>query len=453
MAQQGLILEHCTQSERIVHFPGACWRCLIAEKPADVARSRGAQSVVVDRQDLQGQEIVSPQTSQTDVDLDRIVVALRAVLPARAGMMGLHEPTFAGREWDYVKECLDTGWVSTAGKFVDRFEVQLAEFTQVRRAVGCVCGTAALHAALVLLGVGRDDEVLVPGLTFVATANAVAYCGAVPHFVDSDAGSLGVDPVRLGAYLADIAEVQDGACRNRRTGRRLAAFVPVHVFGHPVDLDPLVDLARRYRIPMIEDATESLGSTYKGKPVGSWGQMAVLSFNGNKIITTGGGGAILTNDEELGRAAKHLTTTAKLPHRWEFVHDRVGYNYRLPNINAALGCAQLEQLPGFIERKRALAQRYHHALAGIPGVQVITEPAFARSNYWLNGLLLDRAAVDAHDARNRLLELTHAAGMGTRPAWTLMHKLPMYLDCPRMDLRVAEDLEARLINLPSSVTL
>jgi perosamine synthetase len=394
-----------------------------------------------------------PADSSRALDLDRIMAALRAVLPERTEMMGLHEPTFAGREWEYVKECIDTGWVSTAGKFVDRFEAQLAEFTEVKRAVGCVSGTAALHAALELTGVKRDDEVLIPTLTFVATANAVAYCGAVPHFVDSEESTLGVDPARLGAYLAEIAEVKQGACWNRRTGRRISALVPVHVFGHPVDLDPLVEVAARFAIPLIEDATESLGSTYKGKPVGGRGRMAVLSFNGNKIITTGGGGAILTNDEELGRAAKHLTTTAKLPHRWEFVHDRVGYNYRLPNINAALGCAQLEQLPGFIERKRALAQRYHDAFAGVPGVQVIREPSFARSNYWLNGLLLDRAAVDAQDARTQLLERTHAARLGTRPAWTLMHKLPMFVECPRMDLRVAADLEARLINLPSSVTL
>jgi perosamine synthetase len=393
---------------------------------------------------------VSVAGEEAPLDLGAVLAALQAVLPARTQKMGLHEPTFAGREWEYVKECLDTGWVSSVGKFVDRFEAQLAETSGVKRAVACVNGTAALHAALELVGVERDDEVLMPTLTFVATANAVAYCGAVPHLVDSEERTLGVDPVRLGEHLTETAEVTGAGCRNRKTGRRIRALVPVHVFGHPVDLDPLLEVAARFRVPMIEDATESLGSTYKGRPAGGFGRLGVLSFNGNKIITTGGGGAILTDDEALGRAAKHLTTTAKLPHAWDFVHDRVGYNYRLPNLNAALGCAQLEQLPGFVERKRALAERYRSALAGISGVRFFTEPSFARSNYWLNALVLDRAAASQ---RARLLEVTHAAGIGTRPAWTLMHRLPMFAACPRMDLSVAEDLEARLVNLPSTATL
>ncbi len=388
--------------------------------------------------------------SAQTLDTGQLVRALRSVLPISEGVLGLHEPTFRGREWDYLKECLDTGWVSSVGAFVDRFEEQLAEVTGVRRAVACVNGTAALHAALTLCGVARDDEVLVPTLTFVATANAVAYLGAVPHFVDSEERTLGVDPLRLSEYLADVAEVRGGICANRRTGRRIRAVVPVHVLGHPVDLDPLVELCARYDLPIVEDATESLGSTYKGRPTGGFGRLGVLSFNGNKIITTGGGGAILTDDEELGRAAKHLTTTAKLPHPFAFVHDRVGFNYRLPNLNAALGCAQLEQLPGFVDEKRALATRYAEALRGVRGVTFFSEPTFARSNYWLCAILLDEQ--EAH-ARDRVLEATGQAGLQTRPLWTPMHRLPMYRDCPRMDLSVAEGLEQRVINLPSSVWL
>ena len=386
------------------------------------------------------------------VDVDALLSALRRVLPRHIdkGKLGLHEPTFAGKEWQYVKECLDSGWVSSVGKFVERFERQLESVCQVRRAVACVNGTAALHAALQLVGVGPGDEVLVPALTFVATANAVSYCGAMPHFVDSEPVTLGIDARRLAEYLQEIAEVSGGKCRNRHTGRRIAALVPVHVFGHPVDLDPLLELARRYHLPVVEDASESLGSTYKGRPTGSFGRIGVLSFNGNKIITTGGGGAILTDDEELGRAAKHLTTTARAPHRWELFHDRVGFNYRLPNINAALGCAQLAQLGGFVDSKRALAQAYAAALSGVRGVSFVQEPPDTRSNYWLCALMVE-SGPGARAVRNALLELTHDAAFGTRPVWTCMHQLPMYTACPRMQLPVAEDLEARLVNLPSSV--
>ena len=384
------------------------------------------------------------------LDTAAILQALRSVLPARDGVLSLHEPTFRGREWDCLKECLDSGWVSSVGAFVDRFEQQLAVVTGVQRAVACVNGTAALHAALMLCDVGRDDEVLVPTLTFVATANAVAYLGAVPHFVDSEARTLGVDPIRLSEYLTEVAMVRGGICTNRRTGRRIRAIVPVHVLGHPVDLDPLVELCVRYHLPMVEDATESLGSTYKGRPTGAFGRLGVLSFNGNKIITTGGGGAILTDDEELGRRAKHLTTTAKVPHPFAFFHDQVGFNYRLPNLNAALGCAQLEQLSGFVEAKRALAARYQAALRDLYGVSFLHEPPFARSNYWLSALLLDERHAGERD---RLLEAASQQGLQTRPLWTPMHRLPMYRDCPRMDLSVAEDLERRLICVPSSASL
>jgi len=383
------------------------------------------------------------------LDVDTIVEALRDCLPAELPV-GLHEPEFAGDEWAYVKECLDTGWVSTAGSYVDRFETDIAEYAGLERAVAVVNGTAGLQVALRIVGVEAGDEVLVPALTFVATANAVSYCGATPHFVDSAPNTLGLDPDKLAAYLDDIVQLRDGAPHNRRTGRRLQAVVPVHTFGHPVDLEPLVRVADRYGLAVVEDAAEALGTTYKDRHVGHAGDAAVLSFNGNKTITTGGGGAILTNDEALADDAHHLTTVAKKDHPWKYDHDRVGYNYRLPNLNAALGCAQLEQMPSFLERKRTLAARYRDAFAEVSGVTVFEEPDFARSNYWLNTLLLDDELADRRDA---VLERTNEEGFGTRPAWTLMPELPMYADCPRMDLSVAEDLERRIVNVPSSATL
>lgn len=386
----------------------------------------------------------------TELSTQAVLKALQSVLPQGSGFISLHEPRFAGNEWTYAKECLDTGWVSSVGKFVDRFEEDLAAYTGVKRAIAVVNGTAALHICLLLAGVKADDEVLMPALTFIATANAVSYCGAVPHFIDCEETTLGVDPRRLAIYLEEIAEQRSDGCFNRLTGRRIKAIVPMHTFGHPVDLDPLSEVCREFNITLIEDAAESLGSFYKGRHTGQSGLLSALSFNGNKTITTGGGGAILTNDEELGRLAKHITTTAKVPHRWEFNHDMIGYNYRMPNINAALGCAQLEQLPGLLAAKRALADRYRNAFAGISGVRFFSEPANSQSNYWLNTLLVDESCVDQ---RNALLAATNDAGIMTRPAWALMHRQPMFAGCPRMNMPVAESLERRLINIPSSAIL
>lgn len=380
----------------------------------------------------------------------RIVERLRTALPDAAPPVALHEPRFAGREWDYVKECLDTGWVSSVGYYVDRFEADLAAYAGVGHAVATVNGTAALHVCLLLAGVSAGDEVLAPSLTFIATANAVVYCGAIPHFVDSDEASLGVAPAKLADYLADIAEVTVDGCRNRLTGRPIRALLVMHTFGHPVDLEPLAELCRRYQLVLIEDAAESLGSYYQGRHTGQWGCLSAVSFNGNKIATTGGGGALLTDDAELAQRAKHLTTTAKLPHAWEFVHDEIAYNYRLPNLNAALGCAQLEQMDDFLAAKRRLAERYAQAFAGLDGASFFTEPAYARSNYWLNVLLLDPAQAGLRDA---VLQATHDAGFLTRPVWTPMHRLPMYRHCQRMDLAGAEDLQRRIVCLPSSVVL
>ncbi len=381
------------------------------------------------------------------LDLSQTVIrALRSVLPG--GNIALHEPRFSGNEWNYVKECLDTGWVSSVGKFVDRFERDLAEYTGVNHAVATVNGTAALHICLKLAGVGRNDEVIVPTLTFVATANAVDYCGAIPHFVDSSKISLGVDPSKLQDYLGDILEVREDGSFNKLTGRRVKALVAMHTFGHPVDLDAIVEVCDRFGLALVEDAAESLGSFYKGRHTGNWGKLSSLSFNGNKVITTGGGGAILTNDADLAKLAKHLTTTAKIPHKWSFSHDMIGYNYRLPNINAAVGCAQLEQLPGFIENKRKLAGKYIGIFSAIDGVTLFEEPSYAESNYWLHSLILDKENMHKRDD---LLEATNADGLMTRPSWTLMHRLDIYKSCPRMDdLSLAEDIERRLINIPSS---
>lgn len=362
----------------------------------------------------------------------------------------LHEPEFAGNEWAYVKDCLDTGWVSTAGKYVERFEALLCEITGARHAIATVNGTAALHAGLLVAGVEAGDEVVVPALTFVATANAVAHCGAIPHFTDVDMPTLGLDAERLQRHLSRIAKRTDNGWRNGETGRRIGGIVCMHTFGHPSDLDGLANVAAEFDLPLIEDAAESLGSYYKERHTGTFGQLGVLSFNGNKTVTTGGGGAILTNDDNLATTARHLTTTAKLPHAWAFEHDQVGYNYRLPNINAALGCAQLEQLPDFVARKRRLAQRYQEAYATVAGVSSIREPAGSRSNYWLNALLLD---VDDVALRDATLAACHDNGIGARPAWTPMHQLPMYRDAPRDDLPVTESLCRRLINLPSSPKL
>lgn len=386
----------------------------------------------------------------SEFDPNAIIRTIKSVLTGEKNYYGLHEPQFAGNEWVYIKECLDTGWVSSVGKFVDKLEEQLADYTGAARAVAVVNGTAALHICLKLAGVTPGDEVLVPSLTFVATANAVVYCGAIPHFGDSEEKTLGLDPHKLADYLGEVAAVRREGCFNKQTGRRIKAVVPVHTFGHPVDLDPLVELCGRYKLVLVEDAAESLGSYYKNHHTGNWGLVSAVSFNGNKVVTTGGGGAILTNDESLGKLAKHLTTTAKVPHKWLFEHDHIGYNYRLPNINAALGCAQLEQLPVFLQKKRALAKRYCNAFEGIKGIRFFTEPDFARSNYWLNVLLLDEGNKKQRDC---LLEALNNNGFMARPAWTPMHKLKMFQDCPKMDLNVAESVEERLLNIPSSAFL
>ena len=375
----------------------------------------------------------------------QITEAIRSVVGA--GPKALHEPTFSGNEWDYLKECLDSTFVSSVGKFVDRFEHDLAQYTGAKYAVATVNGTAALHVALKLAGVMQDDEVLIPALTFVATANAVTYCNAIPHFVDSEECTLGIDVQKLRNYLVDHTEMINGECVNSLSQRTIRAVVPMHTFGHPADIDGLLDLAAEFNIMMIEDAAESLGSIYKGVHTGTSGKLGILSFNGNKTITTGGGGAILTNDPELARRAKHLTSTAKLPHVWEYVHDEIGYNYRMPNINAALGCAQLEQLPRLINNKKNLFNRYQSAFKKIDGVELISEPKGCSSNYWLQTIMLSETNAKF---RNIILKATNDAGLMTRPTWSLMNSLEQFSNNPCMDLGCAQSLASRLINIPSS---
>ncbi len=377
-----------------------------------------------------------------------VVAALRSVAGDQPA--ALHEPSFVGNEWRYLKDCVDSTFVSSVGQYVDRFEADLATYTGAKHAIAVVNGTAALHIALKLAGVQANDEVLVPVITFVATANAVAYCGAIPHFVDSDSTSIGMDAEKLRAHLKRTTNNRTGLCINLSSGRVIRAMVPMHAFGHPVNLDELLAVASDFNIAIVEDAAESLGSYYHGIHTGTLGLLGTLSFNGNKTITTGGGGAILTNDATIARRAKHLTTTAKLPHAWEYCHDEIGYNYRLPNLNAALGCAQLEQLPFILTAKRALFQRYQTAFAPVQGVTLMSEPEKCQSNYWLQTLLLDD---DHADQRDHVLAGTNAAGYMTRPVWKLMHELAPFKNCPRMDLKMAESLSQRLINIPSSASL
>ena len=366
--------------------------------------------------------------------------------------IALHEPDFRGTEaWSYVKDCLDTGWVSTAGKWVSRFEHELASATGASHAVAVTNGTVALRLALHLVGVGPGDEVLLPPLSFVATANAVAHLGALPHFVDVEPTTLGMDPSALAERLEQLAERRDGRLLNRQTGRRLAAVLPVHVFGHPADGMALRQVADAWGLPLVEDAAEALGSWRGDTHCGLFGAVGTLSFNGNKLITTGGGGALLTTDAELAQRARHLSTTAKLPHPWAFEHDAVGWNDRLPNLNAALGVAQLEDLERRLQAKRQLTERYGAAVEGLEGVELVAEPDYCRSNNWLVSLRFTVADKrEAEQQRLELLESAHATGLLLRPVWNLLHQLPMYVAAPRGPLPVAEDQVQRLVNLPSS---
>jgi perosamine synthetase len=381
---------------------------------------------------------------------EQVVEAVEAVIGTAQRPVLLHQPVLPSEAWMDLKACLDSGWVSSAGAAVSQFEEMLAAFAGVCRAVAVVNGTAALQMCLHASGVEPNDEVLCPSLSFVATANAIAHCGAVPHFVDVDRQRLGLAPESLRQELHTCTERRNGKLVNPQTGRPITAVVLMHCFGHPGAIDEVQAVCREFDLPLIEDAAESLGSWYKGRHTGGFGLASAVSFNGNKIVTTGGGGAILTNDDELAKRIKHLTTTAKVPHPWEFEHDSVGWNYRMPNLNASLGLSQLAILPELVAAKRRLAARYEEAFSDVNGIEFLREPADSVSNYWLNTICLSRAN---GNQRNAVLEGLNQAGFQTRPVWRPLHTLQMYRDCPRGELAVTEDLAARLINLPSSPCL
>ncbi len=362
--------------------------------------------------------------------------------------VSLHAPLFIGNEKKYLNECIDTTFVSSVGKFVDRFEEEMAAYTGAKKAVVCVSGTNALHMAMMLVGVECDDEVLTQALTFIATCNAISYIGAHPVFIDVDMETLGLSPKAVKAWLEKNAELKKGVCYNKKTGRRVKACIPMHTFGHPVKIDELVQICNEWHLELVEDAAESIGSLYKGQHTGTFGKVGAISFNGNKTITTGGGGMLLFQDEELGKLAKHLTTQAKVPHRWAFVHDHIGYNYRMPNINAALGCAQLENLDRYVENKRETAQIYADFFKNIPDITFFTEPENCRSNYWLNVVMLKGKA-----AQQEFLEYTNDHGVMTRPVWELMNRLEMFKHCETDGLKNTEWLADRIVNIPSSVRL
>ena len=369
--------------------------------------------------------------------------------------ISLHEPDFSGTQaWTYVKDCLDTGWVSTAGSWVSRFEQELCTTTGAKHAVVVSNGTVALRLALHLVGVGFHDEVFVPPLSFVATANAVAHLGAVPHFIDVETTTLGMCPVALSQRLESIAEKSNGILVNRETGRRIAAVLPVHVFGNPCQVDRLRLVADSWGLPLVEDAAEALCSYREGTHCGLFGSVGTLSFNGNKLITTGGGGALLTNDPALAKHARHLSTTAKTPHPWLFHHDYVGWNDRMPNINAALGVAQLEDIDRRLEAKRLLAKHYQDAFADLDGVELVSEPNGCLSNHWLVTLRLTTSDPSfALHLRDQLLDRSHNSGLLLRPIWTPLHHLPMFDSCSSSPLVVADTESTRLLNLPSSPQL
>ncbi|MGO4919935.1 LegC family aminotransferase [Maribacter spongiicola] len=357
----------------------------------------------------------------------------------------LHEPYFAGKEKDYLNECIDTTFVSSVGKFVDKFEEDIARFTGANYAIATVNGTAALHIALQLAGVLQEDEVITQSLTFIATCNAISYIGAHPIFVDVDLSTMGLSPEKLKHFLTNETVMINGQCVNKSTKRIIKAVVPMHTFGMPINLDDLKTVCDSYNIKIVEDAAESLGSYQNNKHTGTKGLLGTLSFNGNKTITTGGGGMIITNDETLAKKAKHITTTAKIPHRWDFNHDQVGYNYRMPNINAALGCAQLENLPEILKNKRNLALKYNDFFNDKPA-RFVTEPENTTANYWLNAIVLDNAS-----ERDEFLTVTNNAGVMTRPIWKLMSGLPMFQKAQKGNLENSIWLEERVINIPSSV--
>ena len=363
----------------------------------------------------------------------------------RNGFIPLHEPRFLGNEKEYLNDTIDSTFVSSVGKYVDKFEDMMAEITATKRAVAVVNGTAGIQVALKLVGVEYGEEVLTQALTFVATANAISYNNASPVFLDVDNDTMGLSPLAVTEFLEIYGDLREDGCYNKQSGKRIAACLPMHTFGFPARIDKIVKICQQWNIPVVEDAAESLGSTYKNEPTGNFGDIGVFSFNGNKIVTSGGGGAIVTNNSEIAEKAKYLTTTAKKPHRYEYFHDQLGYNFRMPNLNAALACAQLENLDMFLRSKRELALEYANFFANT-NIKFRSETPNTQANYWLMCVELEHK-----EARDKFLKLTNDAGVMTRPIWQLMYKLPMYENCFRDSQKNAEFLENRIVNIPSSV--
>ncbi|WP_428024985.1 LegC family aminotransferase [Arcobacter sp.] len=360
----------------------------------------------------------------------------------------LHEPRFIGNEKKYLNDCIDSTFVSSVGKYVDIFEEEFAKKVGSKFAIGTVNGTAALHVSLILANVEKDDEVITQPLTFIATCNAISYIGAKPIFIDVDLGTMGMSPDSLVEFLVKNCEINGNKCINKTTKKTIKACVPMHTFGHPCEIDKIKNICEEWNITLVEDSAESLGSYYKGKHTGTFGKLAAFSFNGNKIITSGGGGVIVTDDEALAKRAKHITTTAKIPHPFEYVHDEIGYNYRMPNLNASLLVAQLEQLEKFLENKRDLANKYQEFFKDIPNIDFIMEPENTISNYWLHAVLVKDIS-----QRDDFLSFTNSNGVMTRPIWKLMNELEMFTDCQKSNLKNAKYLEERIINIPSSVRI
>ena len=396
--------------------------------------------------ELQTMYEVSSRTKETNLN-KKITTFIQNIYQTKE-FIPLHEPRFIGNEKKYLNECIDSTFVSSVGQFVDKFEEKIAEFTGVKYAVATVNGTSALHVSLILADVANGDEVLTQALTFVATCNAISYCGAKPIFLDVDRETLGLSPESLNKFLNENCEIIKKQCINKTTKKVIKACVPMHTFGHPCKIDEIKSICDEWHIRLVEDAAESLGSFYKGRHTGTFGDVAAISFNGNKIITSGGGGCIITNDETLAKRAKHITTTAKVAHKWEYAHDELGYNYRLPNLNAALLVAQLEQLDKFIENKRELADLYKEFFAKQENLTFIQEPEHAKSNYWLNGVILKNK-----NQRDEFLEFMNTHGVMSRPIWRLMNELEMFKDCQSAELKHSKWLQERVVNIPSSVRM
>lgn len=362
-------------------------------------------------------------------------------------IIALSEPEISGNEWKYIKECLDTGWVSSAGSYVSRFEEMVADYTGAKHAVAAVNGTSALHISLLTCNVKPDDEVIVPALTFIAPVNTVRYCNALPVFMDCDPNTLCMDVQKTSDFISKKCEQKrDGYTYNKETERRVKAIIPVHIFGHPVDMDPLLEVCKENNIDVIEDATESLGSEYKGASTGSFGRIGCFSFNGNKIITTGGGGMIVTSDDGIAKRARHLTTQAKKD-QFEYDHDEIGYNYRLTNIQAAMGVAQMERIDEFVETKRKNASIYRELLSDIKGIRFLWEMPWAKSNFWFYTIKSPK------EHRMPLMKHLLSKDIQVRPVWKLIHTLPMYKECQSYEIQDAVSIYETCLNLPCSVGL